>query len=292
MDYRIRVMAVSGVVFILSLSFATGCRQSKSGGAGERDTYKSPYLAADTVIRKPKAPEKPAVDPVETPPGEPVSRFHPASGEREYPLYGLEDIATSDKEKALLTMLSDPKKGVEALGKIRKSGVRARRLVVKALRSTNRQIRKQSCLILANLKDKSPKTVSALADAVLLDPEPTVRALAAKSFIAIRKSSATPALIRSLLEDPDAPTRANAARALGHTGGKGAVEALRKALDDPDTWVRLRSVSALKKRRSKASVPDLVRMLDDPNRMVRARAREVLKSLTGSDKGEKASDWR
>lgn len=288
---RFRVLAVSGMSLVLALSCASGCRKSGSKAPGATDTYKSPYLPADASVGTTKTGPEP-VEKVETPPQEPVSRFHPASKEREYPFSTLDEIASSPEEKELLTLLTDPKKGVEALKKIRKKGAKARRLMVKALRCSNREVRKQACLILANLKDTSSRTVTALSDAVLLDPEPTVRAMAAKSFIAIRKSSATPTLIRSLLEDPDAPTRANAARALGSTGGNGAVAALKTALGDPDTWVRLRAVSALKKRRSKTSVPDLVKMLDDPNRMVRARAREVLKALTGVDKGEKASDWQ
>lgn len=277
------------VVILLMLAPAFGCKKGHRDAGLKKDAYKSPYLPADAVITPPAtaASKKPEAV-VEPPP----SRFHPASKDREYPLLDSAEISTRSSDTAILELMSDPKKGGTALEKVRKAGAAGKKLVRKALRSRNDTIRKQACLILANMKDRSAPTVSALMDAVLLDPEPEVRTIAAKSFVAIKASSAAPTLVRSLLEDPHAPARESAARALGYTGGKGAVPALKKALGDPDTWVRLRAVSALKKRRAKNAVPDLIRMLDDPNRMVRARTREVLKTLTGVDKGDSSSDWK
>jgi len=276
------------LLILLFVTSAGGCRKDGSITKKAHDAYKSPYIP----ISPKKAVTKPPPLPPHAEPIKPVSRFHPASKGHEYPLMRFDEIASRQGDLELLRAMTDPKQGVKTLKKVRRMGAAGRKLVRGALRSNNEAVRKQACLILANLKDRSTATVNALKDAVLMDPEPEVRATAAKSFVAIRASSAAPVLVRSLLEDPWAPARANAAQALGATGGKGAIKALIKALGDTDTWVRLRSVSALKKRRAKSAVPALVELLADPNRMVRARTKVALKQLAGVYKGDSPSDWK
>jgi len=288
-DHFLCTSSIRILLLLISISLCfTDCKKGRVGKVLDKDTYKSPYLPAGSPLERPPTDKKEEKEEA----SEPVSRFHPASEEREYPMYSIEAIAECRAEKGVLELLSDPRQGVKALSRVRKLGPSGVSFLRRCLRHPVSVVRKQACLVIGNLKNRSSMTVDSLSDAVLLDPDPNVRAFAAKTFIAVRSVRATPALIRSLMEDPYAPARANAARALGSIGGNGAVNALLSALDDDDTWVRLRSVSALKKRRAKSAIPRLIEMLEDSNRMVRTRALDVLKSLTGKDKGSSPSDWR
>lgn len=257
------------------------CSRKVERTEGPPDGYKSPYI--EVVDIAPVSPE-----PIEPP----KQRIHPAALERPYPLISYEELATNEAEKEILGLLSDPKQGANALKAIKKLGTKGLEFARRALRCSNREVRAQAALVLANLEDGSRVTVQALCDSVLLDPDPDVRAIAAKAFVKIEKHEAVPTLIRSLKEDPFEPARANAAWALGNIGSSAAVQPLREALNDPDTWVRLRAVSALKKMKAKVAVPDLIERLSDSNSMVRERAREALKDLTGVDRGPDPAAWR
>lgn len=278
------------VLSILLAAIPAACRKGEGGRTTPPDGYRSPYLPADpgvatgegrgTVTGGPDAALPTPADHQRPSPPENVPRLHPAARERPYPLEDADRLGSDEFEREVLGWMTDPKKGPAVLERVSRAGSRGRRVVGKALRCVDRNVRMQACLVLGNLKGRLAKEdVMALADAVVLDPDPDVRATAAKAFVAIRAREAVPHLIRSLAEDPFAPARANAAWALGQTGGTGVVAALRKALADEDTWVRLRAVTALGRLRAREAVPDLAPLSNDPNSMVRERAREVLRSF-------------
>jgi HEAT repeat protein len=279
-----RYIAFLAICWMAVVAFASGCSKKGPATEGPPDGYKSPYVAVPDVPPAPP-PEAPVAPP-------PKSRVHPASADRPYPLTPVAEVGKTPDEKAIVEFLSDPKQGGKALDLIKKQGRKGIDLARRALACDNREARMQSALILANLEDGSKETVKALMDAVLLDPDPDARALAAKAFIKIEKPEAVPVLLRSLKEDPFEPARANAAWALGNIGASAAVQPLRDALKDEDTWVRLRAVSALKKMKARVAVPDLIERLADSNSMVRERAREALKDITGTDKGDDPAAWR
>jgi len=271
------------VIIALSVLMVAGCTRKRDTG-GPPDAWKSPYVEPRDVA--------PAAPPEAVAPEPPKPKVHPASLERPYKMYSVEELGTSDGAKALLALLADPKQGAAALEEVKKGGPAMRELVRKALACSRREIRIQAALVLGSLKDTGKETVAALCDAVLLDPDPDVRAMAAKAFVSIKAPGAVSALIRSLKEDPFEEARANAAWALGNIGSPGAIEPLRAALQDEDTWVRLRATSALKKMKAKAAVPDLIERLGDKSPMVRERAREALKDITGKDLGPDPDAWR
>lgn len=275
---------------VLLAALPVACRKGEGGRTVPPDGYRSPYLPADPGI----APGSGGgggggrVGAVEAAGGggtavhEDRPRLHPAARERPYPLDDADRLASDDFEREVLGWMSDPRKGPAVLERVSRAGSRGRRVVGKALRCRDRNVRMQACLVFGNLKGRLAKEdVAALADAVVLDPDPDVRATAAKAFVAIREREAVPALVRSLEEDPFAPARANAAWALGQTGGTGVANVLRKALRDEDTWVRLRAVTALGRLRAREAIADLQALSDDPNSMVRERVREVLRTLGG-----------
>lgn len=257
-------------LIIVGLIFTITCKRSLEKGDIPNDTYKSPYLPITEDISR---------TPADIPqPEQPQSMLHPAAKDRPYPLMSIQDLALNDQEKELLMMMADPKKGGEVLERLKAAGPRALTLIRMALTATNKNIRMQSALLLANMKDISEETVAVLCDSVLYDPDPDVRATSAKAFVVIKAPSATDTLIRSLLEDPFETARANAAWALGNNPGKGVVDALKKALSDKDTWVRLRAVSALKKLNARQAIPEIKERACDQNAMVRERAEETLRA--------------
>jgi len=223
----------------------------------------------------------------------PATNLHPAATEWDYPLKNIVDITTDPLERQELNLLKEPKNGATVLARVQKTGPAGLTLMANALTANNREVRMQAALILANLKKSDKAIVRALCNTVLFDPDPDVRATAAKAFVNINAPLASLTLVRSLTEDPFETARANAAWALGNVGGGDvAINALRKGLKDPDTWVRLRSATALKKLRAKKAIPDLIEALGDQNPMVRERALESLKGLTGKNLGSSQSDWQ
>jgi hypothetical protein len=265
------------------------CRKGGDRADAMADAYRSPYIAiqpdAGPADSAKAATPVPTVE-IQKP------RVHPAARERDYPMKSLADLAQETGDRETLDLMSDPKRGVSALNRVKAAGLAGVVLTRKALACTNREVRMQAALVLGNVKDAKPETVKALTDAVLLDPDPDVRAVAAKAFVAIDAPAATPVLIRSLEQDPYEDARASAAWALGNVGGPAAFPALRKALKDEATWVRLRAASSLKRLKARVAVNDLVEALGDANPMVRERVREALKVLTGRDLGESQEAWK
>jgi len=289
-------LAMTGVVAV-----AAGCG-SKGKGSADVPVVKSPYLPmpAEGAAqgKDPQGPAAKAADPAAAAPQAPAqeeapkSRVHPAAAGKEYKFLKADDIAPGGEDRELLDLMSNAKTGEKAFKRIKAAGKDKYEMVRKALRCTNREVRMQAALILGILKDSSKETYTAITDAVLLDPDPDVRALAAKCFISIHSPEAAQTLILSLKQDPYEAARANAAWALGDVGNMIAVGPLREALKDNDTFVRLRAVSALKKLKAKAAVPDLIDRLADTSPMVRERARDTLKDITGRDMGDDPAKWR
>lgn len=279
---------VLSVAMLALVCSSCSCGRRHGGKTSPPDGYRSPYLSPNSspggveerdtaigAVASPTGPVSAVPEPVEERP-----RLHPAARERRYPLSDPDGLASNPDELRLLRDMEKPERGPATLQAIQRKRAEGMQTLRKALRSENRGARIQACLIYGNLgRTLGKQDIEALADAVLLDPDPDVRATAAKAFVAIRSREAVPALVRSLAEDPYAPARANAAWALGQIGGKGVVEVLRKSLRDEDTWVRLRSVTALGRLRAREAIPDLRALAADPNAMVRERVAEVLRSL-------------
>ncbi len=277
---------------VLVLSWlAAGC-----GARGKVDALldSGPRIVPDAVVSTPPdvvpAPAKPAAAVEE----EMRPRTHPAAKGKDYTLFASSEVALNEAEKACMTGMADVMRGAEKVFNqlVKKDPKTYLPFLRRALRSTNREVRIQAAVMLGLLKDKSRETIDAIADAVILDRDPDVRAMAARSFLGIPSRKAVDSLVLSLEQDPYEAARSNAAWALGEINDRTSVPALRKALKDTDTNVRLKSASALLKMRPKEAVPELIELLNDKSPMVRERARDALKAITGRDKGPKPENWK
>jgi HEAT repeat protein len=245
-----------------------GARKGAGAGVLAQDARQSPVKDAGMVESK---------DATESLPKKSRTK---ASLEREYVLRSADEIFVTENEKRLGELLSDPKRGAEALEEAKRGGREALVALRKALRCDRKNVRVQAVLVLGNLKKVGKEEVEALRDALLLDPDEDVRAYSAKAFVAIKDKGAVPALVRCLKEDPFPQARANAVWALSLIGGGQEVkEAVIKALSDEDAWVRLRAVSAIGRLKIRGAESELARLKDDPSPMVRERALQVLKEL-------------
>ncbi|HYF40035.1 MAG TPA: HEAT repeat domain-containing protein, partial [Gemmatimonadales bacterium] len=86
-------------------------------------------------------------------------------------------------------------------------------------------------------------------------------------------------LIRSLLDDSEAPVRAAAATALGERGGSGVEADLRRLLADPEGTVRQAAVNAVGKAKLRPLAPALLERLEDEDESVRRAAALALGRL-------------
>jgi hypothetical protein len=282
--------AGGGFAVIAAAMLLAGC-----GARGKIDAMldAAPKVKPDAAVTPgPDVPAaaaaQPAVDPDELRP-----RTHPAARGRDYHLLPAVEVALNDTEKSFMTGMADAMGGAEKVfNELKKDAKGNLAFLRRALRSTNREVRIQAAVMLGLLKDKADETIEAVADAVILDRDPDVRAMAARSFLGIPARKAVDSLILSLEQDPYEAARSNAAWALGECGDKAAVPALRKALSDTDTNVRLKAASALLKLKPKEAVPELVNLLNDKSPMVRERARDALKAITGRDRGPKPENWK
>lgn len=278
----IRMACLIGVTLLLWQPSA--CSKRSAPSKVTKPPIQEVIEAAPTPKAQTKEASRPAIE---------ASQRHPAADEKDYPLKTIDEITQDTEGRNALELLKVPTNGAKVLRMVKPMGKSGIALMTGAVRAAHREIRMQAALILANLKTTDHTAVEALSEAVLYDPDPDVRATAAKAFVNIKSTRAAGALIRSLTEDPFETARANAAWALGSIGGgEMAIAALRKGLKDSDTWVRLRCASSLKKLNAKSAIADLIDTLDDHNPMVRERALEALKALTKKAYGTKAEDWR
>ena len=113
------------------------------------------------------------------------------------------------------------------------------------------------------------------------DPDPTVRAAAARALSLHGKVSDAPA-IATLLEDNNAFVRWEAAKALQRIHNPEVIDELSAALrDDTDADVRMAAADALGQYAQRAVFDTLVGALRDPNHGVVQEARDALRTLTG-----------
>jgi len=287
--------AAGGVLLALALLATAGC-----GAKGKIDAMRAaaPRIEPDVPVAAPTNPDAPAqaakaaADAANAEEMRP--KTHPAARGRDYKLLPATEVALNDVEKSCMTGMADVKSGAEKVFNqvVKKDPKTYLPFLRRALRCTNREVRIQSAVMLGLLKDKSAETIDAIADALILDRDPDVRAMAARSFLGIPSRKAVESLILSLDQDPYEAARANAAWALGEIGDKTAVPVLRKALSDPDTNVRLKAASAVLKIKPKEAVPELITLLGDKSPMVHDRARDALKAITGKDRGPKPDNWK
>lgn len=285
-----------GAMLALAILALAGC-----GASGKIDAMRAaaPKPAApDTTVGAPpdataqsaSVAVKAAAEPVE----EMRPTTHPAAKGREYKLLPSVEVALNEAEKACMTGMADVMSGAEKIFNqvVKKDPRTYLPFLRRAIRSTNREVRIQSAVMLGLLKDKSPETVDAITDSLILDRDPDVRAMAARSLLGIPAKKAVETLILSLDQDPYEAARSNAAWALGEIGDKTATPVLRKALSDSDTNVRLKTASAVMKLKPKEAVPELITLMGDKSPMVRERARDALKAITGRDRGPKPENWK
>ena len=116
----------------------------------------------------------------------------------------------------------------------------------------------------------------------LEDESPHVRAAAALGLLYRQPASATPALIKHLLNDPKGNVRAICATALASADDE-AMQALMQALADPDWDVRVSACCALGRVRYRPAIEPLMKMLDDPSWQVRHAACEALVEMGVGD---------
>jgi HEAT repeat protein len=105
----------------------------------------------------------------------------------------------------------------------------------------------------------SPAVVGAL-EARLSDPEPSLRAKAARSLGILRGRSAIPALVGAVAEERSNDVRFEAARALGKIGDPAVGADLLKLVNYTDAKVRNEVVYTLGRLRYAPAVPDLTRL--------------------------------
>jgi len=281
-----RVAGTAGLVLALAACGARGKIDAMLDAA--------PKVVPDVPVAAPEAAPAaaPAPKAAEEEPMRP--RTHPAAKGKDYTLLPAVEVAHNAAEKDAMTGMADAMGGAEKVynGTVKKDAKTWLPFLRRALRSTNREVRIQAAVMLGLLKDKSPETVDAVSEAVILDRDPDVRAMAARSFLGIPSKKAVESLILSLEQDPYEAARSNAAWALGEIGDKSSVPALRKALSDPDTNVRLKAASAVLKMKPKEAVPELIQLLGDKSPMVRERALDALKAITGKNRGPKPENWK
>ncbi len=249
----------------------------------------SPATDAGTPVEADSSPPAAATGGAEQ---APRARTHPDALGKDYGLLAMGEVATSAQEEEFFRQMTNAKSAERAFQDIKKEGARWLPFLHRALRSTNREVRIQAAVMLGLLKDRTPGTIEAMRDALILDRDPDVRAMVARSFLAIPAQRAVDLLVRILEADPYEAARANAAWALGESGDRKAVPVLIRALQDEDTFVRLRAVSALLKFQAREAVPALVGCLSDKSPMVRERAHMALKKITGKSLPADESTWR
>jgi len=181
---------------------------------------------------------------------------------------------TDDFELAVQQLIDRVDPGVKDvvlhdLRELRESGVSSWPDLVAVLGDPSAaQNRAMACWLLARLKD--PRAFDPLLSA-LHDPDPSLRAEAARSLGVLADRRAVPELLAALQTDVDLETRVAAAHALGHLGDHRSVDGLLARLADQNEDPRIRGTAAeaLTGVQERRAVPLLISALDDPSVEVR-----------------------
>jgi HEAT repeat protein len=140
------------------------------------------------------------------------------------------------------------------------------------------EARATACWLLGRMNDS--RALPPLT-AALYDPDPRIRAEAARALGSLDHPEAVPALIAVLESDADADTRMAAAYALGLLGDPRAIDPLLAKLADTgeDPGVRGFAAEAFTWHRERRAVPALITALSDPSAVVRFWAAFALGEL-------------
>jgi len=133
---------------------------------------------------------------------------------------------------------------------------------------------------------------SELAGQIKNEEDPLVRIQIIRT-ISIYPTRLAGAVLHAANNDPDALVRVACCEAWGKRGGDEAVQNLKDRLqNDDDVDVRLAAARGLGATNQKAAVDALAIALEDPNPALQFRAVESLKTLSGMDLGEDVNKWR
>ena len=117
----------------------------------------------------------------------------------------------------------------------------------------------------------------------LADPDPVVRACAAKVLSSVKDDAAVAPLAKAL-RDSETNVRRAAANALGELRARKAVQPLMASLSDESWFVRGEAAQALGKIGDSQAIPNLVKLLDEKDSYVRGNATDALRALVVDDK--------
>jgi HEAT repeat protein len=175
----------------------------------------------------------------------------------------------NDFEQAIQQLIDQIDPGVRDvvlrdLRELRNSGVSSWQDLVAVLEDPSvAEDRTMACWLLARLRD--PRAFDHLVSA-LHDPDPHLRAEAARSLGVLGDLRALPELLAALQTDLDPETRMAAAYALGHLGDHRSIDGLLAKLADRNEDPRIRGMAAeaLTGLQERRAVPFLIAALDDP----------------------------
>ena len=153
-------------------------------------------------------------------------------------------------------------------------------------------IRRWSIISLARHGDPKAADAFMLMLNITQEPVALVRATAAVGLRFLGDKRAIPALVTACA-DPEPIVRADAARTLGELGGPPEIATLASlARRDPDANVRLEAVYAIRKIGGEETIPILIAALGDPDESVAFAAHSALLSLTGQQLSPDKTQWQ
>lgn len=183
-------------------------------------------------------------------------------------------------ERVITSMAPDFQESVRAdIGVLRDRGVSSWPELVAVLSDQSAgQDRAIACWLLARIGGEPAFAPLVVA---LHNPDPLLRAEAARALGVLDNPQAVPELITALRTDPDADTSIAAAHSLGLLGDHRAVDPLLAVLADPSADPRLRgfAAEALIGPGERRAVPPLIAALADPSAEVRYWAAFALGQL-------------
>ncbi|HAK87952.1 MAG TPA: hypothetical protein DHV16_01030 [Nitrospiraceae bacterium] len=196
-----------------------------------------------------------------------------------------EDLSEGDERAVypLIKALGDENAGVQdaAMRALIAVGGEVTAYMVLPLLREETLIRNTAMIILKELGEVSVPFLYAL----LKDKDDDIRKFAIDLFIEIKKI-VDPSRIVPYLKDPNPNVRASAAKALGILGHKEEIPALIEALKDEE-WVCFSALEALAELKADSAVGSIAKLLESPSPAVRFSAVETLGRI-GSDRGRDA----